>query len=114
MASGATTEDGKRHRRLAENQSLYRSVNERIKELGQTVGTTYEWVCECADARCSERVVLTSAQYAAVRATPTTFLVYPDEAHVFLEVEHVTERHDGYWVVEKVGDAAEVAAAHAG
>jgi hypothetical protein len=113
MTIGAIGADDETHRRLAENQSLYRSVNERIQELGHTVGTTYEWVCECANAECSERVQLSGDEYAAVRAKPTTFLVAPAAEHVFAEVERVTESHAAYWVVEKQGTAAEVAAANA-
>jgi hypothetical protein len=33
----------------------------------------------------------------------------PGEQHLVLEVEHVVERTDRYWVVEKVGVAGAVA-----
>jgi hypothetical protein len=45
-----------------------------------------------------------------LRADGTRFAVAPDEAHVFPEVEHVVERNERYWVVEKVGVAGELAA----
>ena len=38
---------------------------------------------------------------------PERFLVTP--GHVQPEVEHVVEKHRVYWVVEKFGEAAEVA-----
>jgi hypothetical protein len=66
----------------------------------------------CASAQteiCFAAVEMTHEEYEAVRAVATTFLVKPDDAHVFSEVENVTERHERYWVVEKIGAAAKVA-----
>ena len=37
----------------------------------------------------------------------THFFVAPSDAHVFLDVERVTERNELYWVVEKFGKAGE-------
>ena len=100
-------------RRAAENQSLYRSVNERIKQLNAALGEvapdgdSYEWLCECADTACTVRVSATLAEYEAVRGNPRTFIVAP--GHVYPEVERVLEENGRVVVVEKVDDGGEVA-----
>ena len=101
-----------RERRIGENEALFRDVNERVRELNEaypfTVPTTF--VCECANTGCFERVDLTPAEYEAVRRHPARFLVFPDDSHVAPpDVERVAERHDSYWVVEKIGLAGRIA-----
>lgn len=61
------------------------------------------------EPECTEPVPLTHEEYEAVRTRPTCFLVLPDDAHVIADVEKVVERHERYWVVEKIGVAAELA-----
>lgn len=97
--------------RAGRNQALYRLVNERVKELNEAfdaLSPLGDWVCECANEQCFEPVAMTHEEYEAVRAAPTRFFVKPDDAHVFPEAEIVTERHERYWVVEKIGVAAKV------
>jgi len=99
-----------RRRRAAENQALFRAVNERIDELNRTFDqfTPYgSWTCECASTDCIDRVQLTLAEYEEVRAEPTHFAVFPSEPHVFADVERVVGRNDRYWTVEKLGVGAE-------
>jgi hypothetical protein len=98
--------------RAAQNQDSFRELNETI-EPSNAAHVWFEpsmpdWVCECAKSSCSESVKLTVAEYEAVRADPTHFLVAPSEEHVLPEVERVVERHETYWVVEKIGRAAEL------
>jgi hypothetical protein len=114
LTEGAAMDAGSRDEmlRAARNQSLYREVNERIEELNQrvdaarSVGAT--WVCECADAECSEPMELTLGQYEELRSHPNRFAVIP--GHVLEGVEHVVDTHDGYVVVDKVGPAGAYAA----
>ena len=40
---------------------------------------------------------------------PTHFAVAPNKEHVSLDVERIVEKREDYWVVEKLGEAAEVA-----
>jgi hypothetical protein len=65
--------------------------------------TLSDWVCECADDTCTERLELTPEQYERVRANPTHFFVVPTQEHVVPEVERVVERRSRFWVVAKVG-----------
>jgi hypothetical protein len=106
------TETEEHERRAGKNQSLFREVNERVSEINKEHGlwvTLSDWICECADETCTERIELTPEQYERVRKNPTHFVVAPSAEHVVFDVERVVEQHDRYWVVSKVGEAASVA-----
>jgi hypothetical protein len=97
----------------ARTQSLFRDVNERVKEINGAFADYVplgDWVCECANNACTQRVALTTAHYEVVRADPRRFLVAPGDGHVFEEIEAVVERDERFWVVEKEGPAGELAA----
>jgi hypothetical protein len=108
----ATTNEVLQPERAAENQSRFRQYNERIEAHNAAhtwVDPPYpDWICECARVECTLPVRLTIAEYEAVRADPTRFLVGPSDKHVFPDVERVTDRYERYWVVEKLGEAAHV------
>ena len=55
-------------------------------------------------------ISLSVAEYESVRVNANHFAVAPDEAHVWPDVERITEKRDRYWVVEKSGEAGAVAA----
>jgi hypothetical protein len=101
--------------RAAINQDRFRTYNERIEPHNAAhhwVNPPFaDWVCECANLECLIPVHLTVAEYEAVRADPAHFLVAPDEAHIVLDVERVVTRNERYWVVEKLGEAADVSEA---
>jgi hypothetical protein len=100
--------------RRARNEALFREVNERIVEL-ETGLAGYDpedsllvgFVCECPDEECSETLEVTRGQYEAVREYPRRFLVLP--GHEDGDIAQVVERHAQFLVVEKVGEAGEVA-----
>ena len=95
-----------REQRLAQNEALFREVNERVEAIAAVHGSddhVYEFYCECSNADCSLQVPATIAQYEAVRAHPTRFLVTPE--HSLPEIETVVEKSDAWWVIEKHGDA---------
>ena len=103
-----------RERRAGKNQSLFREVNERIEPLNQAFTMINhrlnDFVCECANESCTDKIALSIEEYESVRATPNQFFVAPDDEHVWDDVERIVERRDRYWVVEKLGYSAEVAA----
>lgn len=102
--------DEDQQRRLAINESVFREVNERIAELGERLDTgRLEFVCECADPACVERLSLTTGEYERVRSEPDRFLVVP--GHQQPQIERVLEQHDRYLVVQKLGEAGEIAEA---
>ncbi len=101
--------DGVSKQRIGANESLFREANEGI-ERGLWPGEEDQRVpfrCECARLECGEAVRLTAAEYERVRAHPRRFVVIP--GHEVPDAESVVERHTGYLLVEKVGEAASVA-----
>ena len=98
--------------RVARNQSLFRAVNEKLRELNETfseVSPTHAIACECADVSCVEKVYVSTREYLAVREHPRQFVVLRD--HVIPDVESVIASNDGYVVVEKNASAGEIAEA---
>jgi len=96
-----------RETRLAQNEALFREVNERVNEVANELGGdgAYSYLCECANADCTFRVTLTTSEYESVRSDPTQFVVLP--LHYTPEVETLVARSDAYWIVQKSGDAGE-------
>jgi hypothetical protein len=66
-----------------------------------------EWVCECADTECTSHISATMQEYEAVRSSPRTFIVH--SGHVYPHVEVVVAENERFTIVEKTGDAGEVA-----
>jgi hypothetical protein len=102
-----------REERLANNEVLFRDINERIAGVAGPQGSpgddhVYEFLCECSNVACDLRLPLTLAVYEEVRKEPTHFLVAP--GHELPEIEAVLVRAEGYQVVVKQGDAAELVA----
>jgi hypothetical protein len=90
-----------REQRLAENEILFREVNERIKELqgGDWGAQDIDFMCECANASCTAVLTLTPAEYEKLRSNPRRFAVLP--GHEVDDVEQAVETHPRYLVVEK-------------
>jgi RNA-binding protein YhbY len=92
------------------NESLFRDVNERLErraiaKLNDT--ERFEVLCECDREECTERIMISFAAYEAVRARPRAFIVVT--GHTDPTFEHVAVEHGTYAVVEKFGEAGEVA-----
>ena len=95
--------------RAARNEALFREVNENIARLEERYGSTITesvFICECADEGCTDRLTVDLDTYQRVREQPRLFFVLP--GHQDPELERVVETHD-YLVVEKTGEAGEVA-----
>jgi hypothetical protein len=71
--------------------------------------TPSRWICECADEECTERIEMSPLEYEQLRSEPTHLAVAPDQRHVSPDVERIVEKRETYWIVEKVGEAAETA-----
>ncbi len=98
--------------RAAQNQALFREVNERLEGIAETfqfVADRTVFACECARESCSEQIALSVDEYETLRRNGNRFAVKASEEHVFSEVERIVERHDQYWVVQKIGAGAELA-----
>jgi len=100
--------------RRARNEALFREVNERIEELeagltgyAQNDSLLVGFVCECPNEDCGETIDVTREQYEAVRDSPRQFIVVP--GHEDADIARIVEQHAHFLVVEKLGEAAEVA-----
>lgn len=105
--------EAERAARGARAQSLFRDVNERVREINDAFSIAVplgDWVCECADDACTDRIALTPLEYERIRSNPARFVVLPSDSHVFPEIEDVVQRGERFWVVEKTGAAGELAA----
>ena len=101
-----------RERRVAENEVLFRALNERLQASGgawEGYEGVLSVVCECGDEDCTAPIQLTPAEYEAVRADETQFAVVP--GHVRPEVEDVVSEQESWILVRKRGEAAAIAAA---
>jgi hypothetical protein len=97
-----------RELRLAQNETIFREINERVRDVAATHGAdmhVYSFFCECANADCTLRIDLATPDYERVRANGARFVVAP--GHELPEVERVVERRDGWSVIEKRGDAGD-------
>jgi hypothetical protein len=100
---------GAREERVARNETLFREVNERIKQVNVALATVEatDFLCECGDESCTKPISLTMAEYEAVRAEATHFAVVP--GHVVPDIERVLAEHGRYSVVAKTDpDAARI------
>ena len=97
-----------REKRLAENEAVFREVNERIAEVSDRFELeAVSAICECANAECTRRFELSRRDYDEVRARSLQFAVVP--GHERPDIERVIARRAGYLIVEKIGEGAEVA-----
>jgi len=98
--------------RCAQNESLFREVNEQILGIATTHGAgdshVYSFFCECCDPNCRDRVEMPLEEYESVREDGRRFLIAP--GHAATDIEEVVEIEDEHQIVEKVGVAGTVAA----
>jgi hypothetical protein len=87
--------------RIARTESLFRDVNERIAESAERFDSERaEFVCECSDQECTDRVEATLDEYEDVRTDGTHFLIRPGHEDTRYE-RVVTLRGRRHAVVEK-------------
>lgn len=99
-----------RAERQARNEDLFRDANARVAATAVSWGLAegeLEIICECADVDCSEPIVVSSRMYERARSDPTLFLVA--QQHVRPDIERVVAEDRGVVLVQKIGEAAEVA-----
>jgi hypothetical protein len=102
--------DDRQQAHLAANEDLFRQINERIEDVASEHGPDehrYEFLCECSDPACSERVSATLEEYRRVREDSRRFIVA--KGHVVKEIERVVDSAHDHVVIEKEGHAGRVA-----
>jgi hypothetical protein len=106
-------EEEARRKRIAKNESLFRSVNENIEDINQGFALATQnmtAVCECGDLNCAEQLQIDLATYEQVRSDPTWFVIVP--GHEVGDVEEIVAHHEGFDVVCKhkgTGEAVAIA-----
>jgi 23S rRNA A1618 N6-methylase RlmF len=89
-----------REERIIENEKLFREVNERVADMQANFsGPDPEWVCECGDETCFDKVSVSIEDYQQVRSRGDWFVIRP--GHEKLDVEKIVRQEDGFLVVEK-------------
>jgi len=98
--------------RVAHNNATFRRANESIAEMAGTLleGEPVPFICECPTEDCTELLRLPMAEYEAIRRDSTLFVNAPGHHAAAGKHSTLVERRDGYDVVRKVGEAAEIVA----
>jgi hypothetical protein len=93
--------------RAARTEEVFRNVNEHIEKAADRHGrdVPLRFHCECGQASCFETIDLMPDSYERGSATRYRFIVL--DGHEEREIERIVEQHDGWLVVEKLGDARE-------
>ncbi len=97
-----------RARRIADNESRFRDINERLRtdlSLLPDDDEPVAFVCECGHVECSEPVRLTLSEYEALRASSLDFAVVP--GHEIGDVEDVVESGERFTRVRKHQESSE-------
>jgi hypothetical protein len=90
---------------MARTESAFREVNEAIASTAaKFAAEETDFVCECADPECADRMTVDLEEYEEVRARPTVFLLAP--GHGEEKVEQVVEERGEFDIVEKVAPIA--------
>jgi hypothetical protein len=95
--------------RTARNEAIFREINEGIRR-GRWPGeedSITSFRCECASLGCTEMLELSFRDYEQIRNHPRRFIVHP--GHERPNVEVVVDAYPTYLIVQKVGEAGEVA-----
>ena len=93
--------------RIARNETLFREVNERVKELVPSEGGI-DFICECGNEECDQSLFVSAAEYEEIRSDARLFAMAP--GHEFEAVEEVVAVRKGFNVVKKrLGTPARVA-----
>jgi hypothetical protein len=89
--------------RIEENEKLFREVNERVAQMQGGLGSDPdpEWICECGDETCFEKLSIPVAEYHEVRGHDDWFMIKP--GHEKPEAERIVEQRRGFVIVEKDG-----------
>jgi hypothetical protein len=102
-----------RKERIARNEAAFRDLNERLEakvHRGQTQPDFAGFVCECGDDDCDMTVRLALDTYATTREDDQLFIVVP--GHEIADAEDVVDEGDGYLIVRKHDDVADVVERH--
>ncbi|MEK6276061.1 MAG: hypothetical protein AABM30_12115 [Actinomycetota bacterium] len=105
-----------RQERIAKNETVFRAANREIEraeeEAGGGADKLIEVLCECGREGCSGLIRLTIGTYEGVHSQADRFVVL--RGHESEDIEKVVEEGEGYLVVDKFGEAEEIAEGNPG
>jgi hypothetical protein len=93
--------------RIAKNEAWCRDLNMRKAEWMKSGQSAAGFRCECWRLDCGARVPLSGREWQEVRSRSNRFAVAPE--HVAADREEVIKEYRHFWIVEKRGEAGEVA-----
>ena len=97
--------------RLARNETILRAANREIEhastEVGEGLASDIEVLCECGRARCDAMLTLTIGEFETAHAEADRFIVA--RGHQDPEIETVVDDRGAYLIVDKFGEAEDVA-----
>lgn len=100
-----------RHERIARNEAMYRAVNRELEEASEDAGggpdAPLEILCECGEPGCNTMLTLTIGEYDEAHGQRDRFIVAVE--HEDPQIERVVVRRDRYLVVDKFGEAEQIA-----
>lgn len=100
--------------KIAKNNAVFREANDDLAAAATGYGVEADswspFICECSDPRCVKVVPLTLEEYRHVRSNPRWFLHAPEHETAVDGLVRPVERHEGYTMVEKIGEAGDLAA----
>jgi hypothetical protein len=90
-----------------QSRSLRREINERIADLIEALDDKGEEPlmtvsCECRSEECVTPIEMTLAEYRAVRAGPTRWVM--SSAHIDILADSIVARRNGYALIEQRSD----------
>ena len=92
----------------AANESRFREANEKLERKVVKLSITESrtpYFCECDDPRCTAIIKLSLREYEAVRSKPTQFVITAGHE---AEPDRIVEEHEGFTVIEKTGEEAQL------
>lgn len=98
-----------RDERIAKNEAVLRAANRELEQADKEVGGdgVLDVLCECGQEGCSGVISMAIAEYDSLHAQDDRFVVVP--GHENPEIETVVDRRESYLVVDKFGEAEEIA-----
>jgi hypothetical protein len=100
--------------KIAHNNAVFRDANEAIalaaSRHGLDDGRVVPFICECSDPACTKVIRLTLSQYQRVRDDPRLFAHAKGHEVAVSGSVRLVEEGDEFAVVEKVGEAGDLAA----
>jgi hypothetical protein len=93
--------------RIAYNEAWCRHLNERKAGWRDSGHPVAGFRCECWRMDCNTRVPLSGREWQEVRSRANRFAVAP--GHVASEAEGVVKEYPHFWIIEKQGEAGDVA-----